>query len=155
MKVTIQVPNLAKDLEREHERLNRLFKDEFAREGEEIVSLVRNRKAEESWYDRTGNLRSSVGYLLTKDGKKQGGSAFEAVGASAEGSVKGLQYAHQLAKQRNTGWSLIIVAGMEYAEFVERIEGKDVLSSARLRVEDDITDIAQSIQKRFDKGFNR
>ena len=32
--------------------------------GEECVNRVRDRSGDESWYDHTGNLRSSVGYIV-------------------------------------------------------------------------------------------
>ena len=43
--------------------------------GEECVKYVRDRTPEESWKDHTGNLRSSVGYMVLYDGQpvQQGG----------------------------------------------------------------------------------
>ncbi len=109
----------------------------------------------------TGNLRSSIGYVLAKDGKviKEGGfkrvAGFGAnmqrvkfttisgkdvnfiargkSGDGSEGSRKGLEYAREIISQHPKGFTLVVVAGMEYASFVNA-KGFDVLDSAELKV---------------------
>ena len=109
----------------------------------------------------TGNLRSSIGYVIAKNGKiiKEGGFKkipgfganmqrvkfttisgkdvnFIAKGKSgdgSEGSQSGLEYAREIVSQYSNGFTLVVVAGMEYASFVNA-KGFDVLDSAELKV---------------------
>lgn len=41
----------------------------LSRLGTECVNYVRDRTPEESWEDHTGNLRSSVGYMILYNGE--------------------------------------------------------------------------------------
>ena len=104
--------------------------------GIKAVSFARDRGAEESWYDRTGNLRSSIGYVVVSDGAVTSKYGFTAVsgpdGGGGEGASEGERFAVRLASEHPTGYALIIVAGMDYAVFVEAMENKDVLASAEL-----------------------
>lgn len=120
-------------------------------EGEQLVRLTRDRSASESWNDDTGNLRSSIGYVVSKDGIKKSVSTFAKVKDGSEGVQKGAEYADELASQEK-GWSLHVVAGMEYAEEVEKIKGKNVLASARARMIEDLPKVAKRIKDRVEKG---
>lgn len=84
---------------------------------------------------RTGNLVSSVGYVLTADGQKVIGSNFDVVrgawGDGSEGSAKGKVYADTLASEDTHEMSLVVVAGMPYGKYVQA-KGYDVLNSAEL-----------------------
>lgn len=103
----------------------------------------------------TGNLRSSIGYIIAYDGKiiKEGGFyriqgrgdnmqkvqfttkdgknvsfwAKGKFGDGAEGSQKGLEFARLKVKDKK-GYSFILVAGMEYASYVSS-KGYDVIDS--------------------------
>lgn len=100
--------------------------------GEKCVNAQRNTH---SYTDRTGNLRSSVGYIVVANGKIALTSAFETVngkvGKGDEGSRKGREMAQRLAKQYPNDFILIVVAGMEYAYYVAG-RGYDVLDTAEL-----------------------
>ena len=104
----------------------------FARLGEECVNEARDRPSEDSWNDVTGNLRSSVGYVVSVDGEPQLMSAFKQVLNGTEGVRKGQKHATELAKHINKGYGLTVVAGMEYAAIVEARDDKCVLASAEL-----------------------
>ncbi len=105
--------------------------------GLETVKFVRDRTAEESWMDQTGNLRSSIGYGIVQDGKLVRGK-FEQVKDGVKGKAEGPSYLQQLASEIPTGMALIIVAGMDYAAYVEAIENKDVLAKAELMVREEL-----------------
>lgn len=113
-----------------------IFKDEifkaFAKLGEESVGKVRDRPGEESWFDQTGNLRSSIGYSVYDYGKKQIESAFETVKGGTEGSAEGRKMVAELASEYSKVFALVVVAAMNYADFVEAKENKDVLASTEL-----------------------
>ena len=53
------------------------------------IKRIRDRSGDESWYDQTGNLRSSIGYAIYSYGRKQIESTFDSVLGSSEGSEKG------------------------------------------------------------------
>jgi len=80
--------------------------------------------AETGFYDHTANLRSSIGYVVTKN-KRQVEKNFKGKGT---GKRTGLSKALEIAQQHN-GYVLSVVAGMEYAVYVEA-KGYDVISNS-------------------------
>lgn len=86
-----------------------------------------------NYIDWTANLRSSIGYVVVMDGQIVGMSDFSKVKGldsdGGEGSKKGKEYARSLASRFPQGAALIVVAGMDYASYVQR-KGYDVLVSA-------------------------
>ena len=100
--------------------------------GEKCVTAVRDRKQEESWYDQTGNLRSSIGYIIVVNGEVVSEGGFNQVKGGAEGVNEGKRFAKNIAKEFARGFALIVVAGMRYASHVEAMENKDVLASSEL-----------------------
>ena len=100
--------------------------------GEMCVNEAKDRTQQESWYDHTMNLRSSIGYIITQNGHIACMSSFSSINGGEKGSSTGQTYAKNIASKFNNGFSLIIVAGMEYAALVEAMENKVVLASAEL-----------------------
>lgn len=80
--------------------------------GEEFVNKAR---ISGNYKDRTGNLRSSIGYIILKDGKIIDKN-FE---GEKEGKNQGQKVAKEVAEQHPDGYVLIGVAGMQYAAYVE------------------------------------
>jgi hypothetical protein len=85
---------------------------------------INEARANGSYRDVTGNLRSSVGYAIIIDGKILDQNF---TGAN-EGVSKGKSLARELASQQPE-IALVIVAGMKYASQVES-RGRNVLTSA-------------------------
>ena len=83
-------------------------------------------RTNDTYTDRTGNLRSSIGYAIYDDGKEIGGK-FEIAKKDVDG--KGVSSAKNEARSNvsKTGLCLIVTAGMEYAAAVES-KGYDVLT---------------------------
>lgn len=100
--------------------------------GMDAVNTARDRHPQD-WTDHTGNLRSSIGYAVFENGKKIDGSAFEVVKEGNEGSEKGRALIKSLANEMTSSYGLAIVAGMDYASFVEA-KGYDVLAGAELHL---------------------
>ena len=123
-------------IDRLFEKMFTIIRQEFmmalAKLGEESVVKVRDRSQDESWYDHTSNLRSSIGYAVYDYGHKMVQSAFEALGGGTEGSEEGKRLVDDLAKEYAESFALVVVAAMNYAEYVEAIETKDVLASTEL-----------------------
>ena len=117
--------------------------------GELCVIEARNRPKEISWVDRTGNLRSSVGYIIAKGGKIIKYSDFQQVKAGSEGVDEGKKFAEMLAKQSLSSYVLVVVAGMNYAEYVEAMENKNVLASAELYARKELPTIMEKLKRQI------
>lgn len=101
-------------------------------------------RADGGYNDDTGQLRSSTGGIIFKDGK----ILHEDFELSPYGTDKepGLQEGRQkaLAELRESrGWGITIVAGQEYASWVETRHGLSVLTTAKMELE-----------KTLDQAFN-
>lgn len=94
--------------------------------------------------DRTKNLRSSIGYFILKDGS--------IIHQSLEGSSEGVAAAREALKQvypRIGHIQLILVAGMDYASYVES-RGFNVLTSQGDLI---FTDL-ERLWKKYSKKLN-
>ena len=96
--------------------------------GEQVLNAAR---LTNSYKDQTGNLRSSIGYVVSVDGEIVQMSSFDNVKEGREGSREGKEYAMQLVRNFPQGIVLIVVAGMNYASYVSA-KGYDVLDSSEL-----------------------
>lgn len=105
--------------------------------GEQCVKQARDYG---NYNDITGNLRSSIGYVVLRAGKPvvQGGS--KAYSGSKGNGQKGISEGEALLKKLQgdypQGIVLIVAAGMDYAVYVEGIYHKDVLTSSQLLAEE-------------------
>ena len=104
----------------------------LAKLGEECIAKIRSRSGAESWFDQTGNLRSSIGYAVYDYGMQKIQSAFQIVRNGGEGSAEGQKMLSQLANDYSNTYALVVVAGMNYADYVESLKNKDVLASTEL-----------------------
>ncbi|OQA66933.1 MAG: hypothetical protein BWY38_01643 [Ignavibacteria bacterium ADurb.Bin266] len=103
--------------------------------GEMCVSHARSIPASIGFMDQTGNLRSSIGYVVFVDGISVH-SNYQQV---KEGSV-GVKTGEALAKKvagNIKGICLVVTAGMNYALYVES-KGRDVLTSAEKLAEKEL-----------------
>lgn len=107
--------------------------------GEKCVSEA---KTSGSYQDRTSNLRNSIGFVILRNGSvvdKEKGIArdkdneFDSVISS-------------ISNQHSTGYVLAVVAGMNYALYVES-KGKDVLVTAEQYAEAKAKEIVARILK--------
>lgn len=72
--------------------------ESLCRIGEEAVSMAKTIPPERGFTDRTGNLRSSIGYVVFKDGKPVN-IAFEAVKGGHVGVHEGQRLAQQIGEK--------------------------------------------------------
>lgn len=102
------------------------------RAGMEIVNYAKDHRV---YSDQTGNLTNSIGYIVLKYGQEQGiffESKVRGLPSDKNGKVEGEKYAQRLAqKYVSERYTLLIVAGMEYASFVEDMEHKSVLEHSK------------------------
>lgn len=80
--------------------------------GEQFVNKAR---LNDTYKDNTGNLRSSIGYIIIKDGAVIDNN-FE---GNNQGVSKGQEVASKVSTSYPKGYVLIGVAGMDYAAYVE------------------------------------
>lgn len=113
--------------------------------GEKCVNAARDRGSYSDW---TKNLRSSVGYVISMDGKIVFQSHFEVLGNDPTGAKSGIQFAKEIVRQFPEGIVLIVVAGMNYAQYVSA-KGYDVIDSAELLADRLVPQILKQL------GFNK
>jgi thiol-disulfide isomerase/thioredoxin len=123
------------------------------RVGEEAVATARNEHPG-NWIDRTGNLRSSIGYGIYREGRKQLESMFGIVKNGGEGAEKGKKMLDELSKLYAENYALIVVAGMNYAGYVEARD-YDVLAGAEIKARQIIDKYLQAAKKRIEERFNK
>jgi len=90
--------------------------------GEQFVNDARNTQ---TYKDQTGNLRSSIGYIIARDGA----IIQENVEGKAEGRAQAKKIASEVLRDNKKGFVLIGVAGMNYAAAVES-KGYDVITGS-------------------------
>lgn len=112
-------------IDKEVKRIEQAIIMRFMRLGEECVN---NARSLGDYTDRTGNLRSSIGYVVMADGREVK-SNFLTVSNGDVGQTASRSLAQELSKRFATGYALIVVAGMDYAFYVEAT-GHNVLSSS-------------------------
>lgn len=123
IKPTFTRADIDRDLDAFREKVESdLFKI-LAYVGEEFVKEARQMtKADGGFGDITGNLRSSIGYFILKDGKivKENLKGSAGIGKSAARiALNGVE--------KRDGYQLVGVAGMDYASKVES-KGLNVIS---------------------------
>lgn len=126
--------------------------------GEQCVNRVRDRSGEESWNDQTGNLRSSIGYIITRDGNIVTKGGFKPTAAPKGNGNKGRQVGEQYAtsvKPDGSQMALVIVAGMEYAIYVEARDNKDVLASTQLWAQQKANEMFKRLQRELETEFEK
>lgn len=138
-------------LMREAERVERLTIRALSKLGEQCVTKIRDRAGDKSWYDQTGNLRSSVGYVIAHNKNIIQYSSFNQVKQGSEGVKTGKDLAEELAKKYSNNYVLIVVAGMNYAEFVEAMDNKDVIASTELWVKEQVPLMLEKLKKQIAK----
>ncbi|WP_141202128.1 hypothetical protein [Sphingobacterium cellulitidis] len=84
------------------------------------IELVRTKMLNKSYQDHTGNLNSSTGFIIYKDGKVVHKDFREsAIGTDkATGLKEGLNVALSVLRG-SKGWGVVFASGMEYASWVE------------------------------------
>lgn len=141
-----------KGLDRLIDRLRRIPNEQdelmlsaFEKSGERLVEIARNTKTYE---DKSGNLTASIGYGVFYLGKLYKVGGFLNGVGQEQGHAKLLGYTSFFTTTR---YSLIVIAGMDYAAYVER-SGRVVLDGARFRssevLEEELSKLQQTYERR-------
>ncbi|WP_333689591.1 hypothetical protein [Barnesiella intestinihominis] len=151
IRMTTKLSEVHDMLMREAERVERLTIRALSKLGEQCVTKIRDRAGDKSWYDQTGNLRSSVGYVIAHNKNIIQYSTFNQVKQGSEGVKTGKDLAKELAKRYSNNYVLIVVAGMNYAEFVEAMDNKDVLASTELWAREKVPLMLEKLKRQIAK----
>ena len=111
--------------------------------GEKFIEVARRSG---SYKDQTGNLRSSIGYIIAKDGEvvKENFKESDKGTDKTTGKYKGRRLAEEVSLSHTGGYILVGVAGMEYAAAVEA-KGYEVISGANTQREKYLRDTLKSV----------
>ena len=126
--------------------------------GEQVVNGIRDESLS-AWVDQTGNLRSSVGYVIAIDGQPLNMYGFQKVDGPKRGSKEDpgydsaapRAYAQGLCSLYPKGIALIVVAGMEYAAYVEAMENKTVLAQGELEARRLVSEMITELDRRYSR----
>lgn len=135
---------LMKGVYAEIQRMDELILANLNRVG---LEFVRNARTKADFTDRTGNLRSSIGYVILKNGQVVDSNFEDSSQGTdkATGKAKGFDYA-MANVEANIGYVLIVVAGMEYAVYVESM-GYDVITGSSMTAEDELKELFDRLGK--------
>lgn len=125
-------------------RLYTLYLRGLRQVGEKAVAHARSIN---TYMDQTGNLRSSVGYVIYHDGRLLERN-FQQVLNGSEGKSEGEKHATRKVPKR--GFALVVVAGMDYALAVQT-RGYDVLDGAEIEAEKELEKYLRTLRDRIDK----
>jgi hypothetical protein len=115
------------DVSKRVQRTESIIIEQFEIVGEQFIADARNNG---TYTDRTGNLRSSIGYIIYKDGKP--------LNEVFPGNQKqGVEHGRNVARNvliPGKGFCLMVVAGMNYAYYVEA-KNYDVITGSSYEAE--------------------
>lgn len=116
--------------------------------GEKFVEIARKSGG---YKDHTGNLRSSIGYIIVKDGDviSENYQLSDKGTDRHTGLNQGRRMVKEIAETFPNGFVLVAVAGMEYAICVEA-KGYDVASKGCIQCEEYLKKASKSF---FDKIY--
>ena len=119
--------------------------------GEMCVTHARGLPPEVGFHDQSGNLRSSIGYMVFKDGVPVHES-FDQVIGGIEGVKRGQDLAKKTGAEHNQGLVLVVTAGMNYALYVES-KGRDVIASAKMLARRELPRMLSELKRDINKAL--
>lgn len=134
------------------EAVHDAIEDALAEVGEYVTEQIRSGNMSD-WNNDTGSLRSSIGYAVGRQGKVARISGFDVVMQGSDGSRKGRSLAQGLVEDYSTfDYVLVLVAGEEYAVYVEAVDNKIVLSSGWLYIKKKLPKV---LKRRIAEALNK
>ena len=132
--------------------INAYLEDAMTKKENDIIKVLKRvgelcineARSNPGYMDQTGNLKSSIGYVVVRNGVVVGKAGFSLVKNGKDGQSEGKKYLEEKINEYSQGIVLIIVAGMNYAFYVENT-GRNVLSSAELLAKKKVPDLLQQL----------
>jgi len=145
LKIELDIKHFRKEMDQLAAEIDKDIFESLQQAGEDFVTGARNMKKSEGGFgDVTGNLRSSIGYAIRRNG--------EIIFGNFDGNSTGVAAAKRAIDEveKNKGLQLIGVAGMDYATHVES-KGLNVISYQSMLMLIDLTDYMKEIQRKYNK----
>ncbi len=120
--------------------------------GELCVKHARTIPANIGFTDDTGNLRSSIGYMVFKDGVAIH-EGYSQTKEGSEGTRAGQRLAKKVGSKHSKGLVLVVTAGMNYAVHVES-KDRDVLTSAESLARQELPKMIEKMVSNIGKATN-
>lgn len=131
IKANFSIADVQKDMAAKMESIVEATVQALVELGRECVDYARSIPPEVGFNDVTGNLRSSIGFKVFRDGTPVAEDYVQVLNG-AEGVEKGRALADQIGSKCGQNQTmLVITAGEEYAVYLES-KGRDVLTSSEL-----------------------
>lgn len=148
IKPNFNLSSIQKEFDKAQKRVENAMISALKRLGEKCIQVARDSG---DYTDQTGNLRSSIGYIIVINGTIIERN-FEVANKDEDGKgiATGSNVADDLAKKYSQGFVLIVVAGMSYAAAVES-KSKDVLTSAEKYAEKELSKLLQRLKTNINK----
>lgn len=114
-----------------------------------VAELENHAKLSAEYKDQTSNLKSSIGGVVLQNGKPVTYKGFTS--GTPEGNTTGMNYINSLIPNYPKGFVLLVVAGMDYAAYVEDIHNLNVLKKTELKMAREIPVLLNRLKSRFKK----
>ncbi|MDR2286214.1 MAG: hypothetical protein LBE04_01870 [Prevotellaceae bacterium] len=108
--------------------------------------LVKHAKEMHNYTDQSGNLTNSIGYVVAHKKEVVSIGGLVSVGEETGGEEAGMKLINTMVKRNTAAFSLIIVAGMNYAAYVEAL-GYNVILPAELKAKHDVPAAFERLRK--------
>lgn len=112
-----------------------------------VADLQNHAKLSAGYIDQTSNLKGSIGGVVLKNGKPITYKGFDDGGA--EGNKTGMEFINSLIGTYSSGYVLILVAGMEYATYVENLRNRNVLKKSELKMNKELPKVLDKIKRKI------
>ena len=115
-----------------------------------VAKLETHAKMSAGYIDQTGNLKSSIGGAVLKDGKVITYKGLTS--GTLEGNVEGKQFIDKLIEKFTKGYVILVVAGMEYATYVENSHNLNVLKKSELKMLSELPVSLEKLRKKISEN---
>lgn len=130
-------------------KYSKVVEEALIREMEIIVAKLENHAKESAGYnDITANLKSSIGGLVLKDGRPVSYAGFT---GNEEGVNDGREFIDSLISGVGSGYVILVVAGMEYATYVENYHNLNVLKKTELTLQSEMNTMFTKLQAKLNR----
>ena len=113
-----------------------------------VAELENHAKESAGYDDQTSNLKSSIGGAVLKDGKPITYKGFK---GEQKGVSVGLDFIKSIMSNYSNGYTILIVAGMEYASPLENYLGRNVLKETELKMQRELPDVMKRLKQAIDR----
>jgi hypothetical protein len=125
-----------------------------------VAKLQNHAKMSKGYENQTSNLVSSIGGAVVKDGKVVTYRGFDKAGgnigieSNSDGTTIGKEFVDSLLSEVGSGYGIILVAGMEYATYVENYHNLNVLKKTELISSSEMEKMFEKLKRKIE-GSNK